>query len=139
MWGNWRSSGESPSILWSDALIQRVCLVSNFNDIPPAYHSGCLATGFELGLSFDSHTSDSEKHVFFFRPPSLPRLLILPPLKPFPLRCQYGWAEQWQKKARGVGQPTGYRWSHIKSCKQSCWEPFLTNINSQKANVVFPS
>lgn len=86
-----RSCGESPSILWSASLIQRVCLVSNFNDILLAYHSGCLETGFELGLSFDSHTSDSEKHVFSPRS----RLLILPPLKPFPLRCQYGWAEQW--------------------------------------------
>lgn len=48
-------------------LIQRDCLLSNFNDIPSAYHFGCLATGFELGLSFDSHTSDPEKH-FFSRP-----------------------------------------------------------------------
>lgn len=61
--GGWGGSGAS-STRRSGLLIQSDCLVSNFNDIPSAYHYGCLATGFELGLSFDSHTSDPEKHFF---------------------------------------------------------------------------
>lgn len=61
--GSWGGSGAS-SARRSGLLIQSDRLVSNFNDIPSAYHYGCLATGFELGLSFDSHTSDPEKHFF---------------------------------------------------------------------------
>lgn len=61
--GGWGGSGAS-STRRSGLLIQSDCLVSNFNDIPWAYHYGCLATGFQLGLSFDSHTSDPEKHFF---------------------------------------------------------------------------
>lgn len=114
-------------------LIQSNRLVSNFNDIPSAYHYGCLATGFELGLSFDSHTSDPEKHFFF-----LPPLLIVAPLKPFPLRCRYGWAARWQNKARGDGRPGG-SWSHIKAWKQSRQEPFLTNTNSLQKKQIWSS
>lgn len=85
--GGWGGSsegvlGETLSALWSGLLIQRVSLVSNFNDIPSAYHSGCLETGFELGLSFDSHTSDSEKLSSPFSPPSAfdsPSSETLPP------------------------------------------------------------
>lgn len=114
-------------------LIQRDCLLSNFNDIPSAYHFGCLATGFELGLSFDSHTSDPEKHFF-----SRPQLLILSPLKPFPLRCQYGWAARWWKEGKGEGRPVAHR-SHIKASQQSLQEPFLTNTNSPQKKQIWLS
>lgn len=133
-------ASQLPTLLWSGLLIQRLRRVSNFNDIPLAYPSGCLATGFELGLSFDSHTSDSEKH--FLPPPFtlFPPLLILPPLKPFPLWCQYGWAERRENKARGAGQPgSSYSWSHIKDHKQSHWETLPDKHQFTESKCSLPS
>lgn len=51
------------------------------------------------------------------------------PLKPFPLLCQYGWAERGQNGPGGEGEACGLLVTH-QGLKTKAPGTFLTNTNS---------